>query len=181
MHHDGGEELDAAKLPYGVGVANVSVFGLTKEQMREAFLRSAHAAAKNSCDVPPMLHTETLNDLTAMTETTIFPSPIGLGASFDPAIVGKAAQIIHRQTRTMGYYQALVPVLDVYRDPRWGRVGETYGEDPTLNGFLVFEHDLAVLVDKAILITIDLNKPIPHELTVRVPACSQNTVRTVFI
>lgn len=85
--------------------------------------------------IMPVFHTETLTGLSAP-GATVFPSAIGLGATFDPELVGRAAEVIHEEMLALGYRQALAPVLDVCRDPRWGRVGETYGEDPTLSAML---------------------------------------------
>jgi beta-glucosidase len=63
---------------------------------------------------------------------TQFPTSVGLAATWDPAATEEMAEIIRRQMRAVGMLQALAPVLDVGRDARWGRVSETYGEDPYL-------------------------------------------------
>ena len=63
---------------------------------------------------------------------TAFPTSIGLAATWDPAATEEMADIIRRQMRAVGLLQALAPVMDVARDARWGRVSETYGEDPYL-------------------------------------------------
>ena len=60
-----------------------------------------------------------------------FPS-IGLAATWDPEAVEEMADIIRRQMQAVGLLQALAPVMDVARDARWGRVSETYEEDPYL-------------------------------------------------
>jgi beta-glucosidase len=59
--------------------------------------------------------------------------PIGLGATFNPELVEKLFTMTAEETRVRGAHQALTPVVDVARDARWGRVEETYGEDPYLN------------------------------------------------
>ena len=61
-----------------------------------------------------------------------FPSGIGRGASFDPELEEKVGAITARQELAVGITQILCPVLDIARDPRHGRHGEAYGEDPTL-------------------------------------------------
>ena len=61
-----------------------------------------------------------------------FPQSIGQAATWDPALVERIARLIGRRLRAMGASQALAPVLDMARDPRWGRFEETYGEDPYL-------------------------------------------------
>ncbi len=69
-------------------------------------------------------------------EATVFPQAIGLACSWDPALFEKVYSTIAREMRSRGSHHALTPVIDVCRDPRWGRVEETYGEDPWLNGTL---------------------------------------------
>ncbi|GLS33471.1 Glycosyl hydrolase family 3 N terminal domain-containing protein [Mesorhizobium albiziae] len=63
---------------------------------------------------------------------TAFPTAIGLAATGDPEALQEMADIMRRQMRAVGMLHALAPVMDVARDARWGRVTETYGEDPYL-------------------------------------------------
>ncbi|MBW7932472.1 MAG: glycoside hydrolase family 3 C-terminal domain-containing protein, partial [Gemmatimonadaceae bacterium] len=63
----------------------------------------------------------------------VFPQAIGLAASWDTALVGEVAQAIAQQSRERGVRQLLSPVINLARDPRWGRVEETYGEDVWLS------------------------------------------------
>ena len=63
---------------------------------------------------------------------TVFPQMIGLASTFQPELAGKMTAVIRTQMRAVGAHQGLAPVLDVARDPRWGRLEETFGEDPTL-------------------------------------------------
>jgi beta-glucosidase len=65
---------------------------------------------------------------------TVFPQTLGVASSWEPELVEKLAAVIRTQLRAVGGHQALAPVLDVARDPRWGRVEETFGEDPYLVG-----------------------------------------------
>ncbi|NPV47526.1 MAG: glycosyl hydrolase [Armatimonadetes bacterium] len=64
--------------------------------------------------------------------TTVFPQAIGLASTWNPELIGRMASAIAREARAVGVAQALAPDLDLARDPRWGRVEETYGEDPYL-------------------------------------------------
>ena len=89
------------------------------------------AVMGNPPGIPPIIHNEAVTGLSAP-GATIFPSAIGLGATFSADTVQTMADIIRRQMLAVGYRHALSPVMDVARDPRWGRVGETYGEDPAL-------------------------------------------------
>jgi len=63
---------------------------------------------------------------------TVFPQPIGLASTWQPELAGQMTAAIARQLRAIGAQQGLAPVLDIGRDPRWGRIEETFGEDPTL-------------------------------------------------
>ena len=81
--------------------------------------------------IPVIVHEECLHGHAAR-EGTSFPQPIGLGATFDPDLVQRLYAMTAAETRGRGAHQALTPVVDVARDPRWGRVEETFGEDPYL-------------------------------------------------
>ena len=61
---------------------------------------------------------------------TSLPAPINIGSTWNTALVRKAGDIIGREAKYLGYTNVYTPILDVSRDPRWGRVVETYGEDP---------------------------------------------------
>ena len=65
-------------------------------------------------------------------EATVFPQAIGLASTWDPALARSLAEAIGGQMRAVGAHHGLAPVLDVCRDPRWGRTEETFGEDPYL-------------------------------------------------
>jgi beta-glucosidase len=81
--------------------------------------------------IPVIFHEECLHGHAAV-DATSFPQPIGLGATFDPDLVRRIFEISADEARARGTHQALTPVVDVAREPRWGRVEETYGEDPFL-------------------------------------------------
>ena len=81
--------------------------------------------------IPVMFHEECLHGHAALGSTS-FPQPIGLAATFNPALVEALYAMTAEEARVRGTHQALTPVVDVARDPRWGRVEETFGEDPYL-------------------------------------------------
>ncbi|MET0296776.1 MAG: glycoside hydrolase family 3 N-terminal domain-containing protein [Microbacterium sp.] len=85
--------------------------------------------------IPAIVHEECLTGLAAWKAAT-FPTPLGWGASFDPELVQDVAAAVGRSMRELGIHQGLAPVLDVIRDPRWGRVDECIGEDPYLVGVI---------------------------------------------
>lgn len=81
--------------------------------------------------IPVIFHEESLHGHAAL-EGTSFPQPIGLASTFDPELVQELYTMAAKEIRKRGGHQALTPVVDVARDPRWGRVEETFGEDPYL-------------------------------------------------
>jgi beta-xylosidase len=81
--------------------------------------------------IPVMTHEEALHGLVAPKGTN-FPIPIALASTWDPALVEKVMSIAALEARARGTHEVLSPVLDLARDPRWGRTEETYGEDPYL-------------------------------------------------
>jgi len=81
--------------------------------------------------IPVIFHEECLHGHAAVGGTS-FSQPIGLGATFNPGLVESLFAMVAEEARCRGTHQALTPVVDVARDPRWGRVEETYGEDPYL-------------------------------------------------
>ncbi|MCW8849914.1 MAG: glycoside hydrolase family 3 C-terminal domain-containing protein [Melioribacteraceae bacterium] len=83
--------------------------------------------------IPVIIHEECLHGLAAK-DATSYPQPIGLASTFNPDLIEKIYTAIAEDTRKRGAHQALTPVVDVVRDPRWGRVEETFGEDPHLIG-----------------------------------------------
>jgi len=81
--------------------------------------------------IPVLFHEECLHGLMAP-GATHFPQPIALASTFNPELVEALFTMTAAEARARGVHQALSPVVDVAREPRWGRVEETYGEDPYL-------------------------------------------------
>ncbi len=81
--------------------------------------------------IPVVFHEECLHGQAAVGATS-FPQPIGLAATFNPALVESLYAMTAEEARSRGTHLALTPVVDIARDPRWGRVEETFGEDPHL-------------------------------------------------
>lgn len=81
--------------------------------------------------IPAMLHEECLTGWQAK-GATIFPQAIGLASAWEPELIETMTKTIRTQLKSINAHQGLAPVLDVARDPRWGRTEETYGEDPYL-------------------------------------------------
>ncbi|MFE1645978.1 glycoside hydrolase family 3 N-terminal domain-containing protein [Microbacterium sp. P01] len=83
--------------------------------------------------IPAIVHEECLTGLAAWQAAT-FPTPLAWGAAFDPELVAEMGRLIGGSMRELGIHQGLAPVLDVIRDPRWGRVDECIAEDPYVVG-----------------------------------------------
>ncbi|MEO3747843.1 glycoside hydrolase family 3 N-terminal domain-containing protein [Plantactinospora sp. B5E13] len=87
--------------------------------------------AANRFGIPAVAHEECLTGFMTW-KATVYPTPLAWGATFDPALVERMAAQIGTSMRRVGVHQGLAPVLDVIRDPRWGRTEESIGEDPYL-------------------------------------------------
>jgi beta-glucosidase len=81
--------------------------------------------------IPVMFHDECLHGHVAIKGTS-YPQAIGLASSWDPELLHEVFTATAAEARARGAQQCLAPVLDLARDPRWGRTEETYGEDPYL-------------------------------------------------
>ena len=94
-----------------------------------------YATEHTRLGVPIMFHEEGLHGYVAVGATS-FPQAVALASSWDPGLVRAVNVVTAREMRARGVTQALSPVVDVARDPRWGRIEETFGEDPYLVGEL---------------------------------------------
>ncbi len=91
------------------------------------------AMEKTRLGIPILFHEESLHGLAAK-DATAFPQAIGLASSWDPDLIREINALIADETSARGVHLVLSPVVDVARDPRWGRIEETFGEDPYLVG-----------------------------------------------
>ncbi|MGB6356059.1 MAG: glycoside hydrolase family 3 N-terminal domain-containing protein [Steroidobacteraceae bacterium] len=89
------------------------------------------ALEKTRLGIPVWFHEEGLHGYAAV-DATNFPQAIALASSWDPELIRRVNSIVAREIRARGVSEALSPVVDVARDPRWGRIEETFGEDPYL-------------------------------------------------
>lgn len=88
---------------------------------------------KTRLGIPVIFHEECLHGMMAR-EATSYPVPIALASTWDTTLIEQLYTLIAEETRVRGGHQVFAPVLDVARDPRWGRFEETFGEDPYLAG-----------------------------------------------
>jgi beta-glucosidase len=91
------------------------------------------AVEQTRLGIPILMHEESLHGYVARGATS-FPQAIGLASTWDPDLVTRVFSVAAREMRARGAFLALAPVVDIARDPRWGRIEETYGEDPYLVG-----------------------------------------------
>ncbi|MGH3167214.1 MAG: glycoside hydrolase family 3 N-terminal domain-containing protein [Trebonia sp.] len=101
--------------------------------MRAMSVLQEKVVTANRFGIPAVAHEECLTGFAAW-KATIFPAPPSWGATFNPALVREMARSFGSGMRALGVHQGLAPVLDVTRDPRWGRTEESIGEDPYLVG-----------------------------------------------
>ena len=126
-------QLDAQ---LGHGIGHICGLGLLGHKSPETIAKTVNAiqrylVTETRLKIPAIFHNEALNGVVAP-HFTHFPTAIGLAATWDPEAVEEMADLMRRQMRSVGMLQALSPVMDVSRDARWGRVHETFGEDPYL-------------------------------------------------
>jgi beta-glucosidase len=81
--------------------------------------------------IPVLVHEESLHGYMA-TQATSFPQAIAMAGTFDTGLVRRVHTLIAGEMRARGVFYTLSPVIDIVRDPRWGRIEETFGEDPYL-------------------------------------------------
>lgn len=86
---------------------------------------------KTRLGIPVLFQNESAAGLVAA-GATIFPVPIAMASTFEPELLEKMGKVVSEQANAIGVKKCLSPVADVARDARWGRVGETFGEDVTL-------------------------------------------------
>ena len=127
-----------AVIPHGIGqVTRIgATTGLQPAQTAELVNEIQRAVVEGTrLGIPVVVHEESLAGYCAR-GATVFPQALGLACTWDPGLVEEVAAAVRRQLLAVGARHGLAPVLDIARDPRWGRVEETYGEDPVLAGTL---------------------------------------------
>ena len=118
-------------------IGKLGIGGLEDSRLEgKLAVRAANAIqeylAKNTrLGIPALIMAECLHGHMSM-GATIFPQAIALASTWDTDLIGQVATVAAKEARAVGVSQALSPDLDLARDPRWGRVEETYGEDPYL-------------------------------------------------
>jgi beta-glucosidase len=129
-------DLKEARALLGNGLGQITRIGgatnLSPAEGAKLVNEIQHWLAENTrLGIPAIIHEECCAGYMAR-DATIFPQIIGLASTWEPALADGMAAVVRRQMRAAGAQQGLSPVLDVARDARWGRVEETFGEDPAL-------------------------------------------------
>lgn len=108
-----------------VGIVDPKMIAKISNQVQKYFVE------KTRLGIPVALQTENLCGYPGK-GGTLYPSQLNLGCTWEPELAREMAKNIGGETRSVGITSAMSPVIDVARDPRWGRTYETYGEDPYL-------------------------------------------------
>ncbi len=130
--------------PNGLGGLMVPI-DLTPAEIGE-WAREMQDTFAELSPVPPVLMCESLHGILGK-GATVFPQSIGMGATFDPELMEQVGTAIGREAKALGIRLSLAPDLDVGREPRWGRIEETYGEAPYLVGEMGAAYVRGLLAD----------------------------------
>ena len=126
-------KLDKAINKYGVGsFLNVSDQALTVDKWHEMIGKIQDASMKTRLKIPNLYGIDSIHGANYVQGATLFPQEIGMAATWNPALMLKAAEITAMETRAAAIPWSFSPVLDIGRQPLWARFWETFGEDPYL-------------------------------------------------
>lgn len=127
-------EQQASEMPYGIGqVSTLEMRRIRTLDEAAAWQRKMQETVMKQSPhhIPAIFHMEGLCGA-FIQESTSFPSGIARGSGWDPKLEEEIARVVADQEAACGITHILAPVLDISRDSRMGRQGETYGEDPAL-------------------------------------------------
>lgn len=117
-------------------VAEMTAQGMVGSFLHVTDLEEANSlqklAQKSRLQIPLLIGIDAIHGNGLCQGTTIYPTAIGQASSFDTLLVRRASEESAFETRATGSHWAFTPNVDIARDPRWGRTGETFGEDPFL-------------------------------------------------
>ncbi|MDT8392698.1 MAG: beta-glucosidase BglX [Bacteroidales bacterium] len=133
LHSAGGDHTELLANTIREGLAG----GILNEARPEAIRKLQQVAVEQSrLGIPLLFGRDIIHGF-----KTIFPINIGLAATFNPDLVRQGAEVAAREAKSVGINWNFAPMVDIARDPRWGRMAESFGEDP----LLVTEMGLAML------------------------------------
>ena len=129
---DPSSDFDWARVEKEIGPRGIGFVHDVYSEPRVLNLLQRWFVEKTRLGIPCIFTGEALHGL-SYPGATSFPMPISLGAAFDPELTCRVGRAIGAETRSLGIHEILAPNLDVARDPRWGRMEETFGEDTCLS------------------------------------------------
>jgi len=132
---------DNDAMGYYPGLSSQELEDMTRKGMVGSFLHvkdpeEANAlqklAQESRLRIPLLIGIDAIHGNGLNEGATIYPTPIGMASTWEPALIERSARETALEMRAMGAQWAFTPNIDIARDARWGRVGETFGEDPHL-------------------------------------------------
>ena len=127
------DKLHKAVGEYGVGsILNVNDQALSLEKWHEIIRAIQEEAKKSRLKIPVLYGIDTIHGANYIAESTLFPQPLAMAATWNPELMLRGSQIAAAETRKAGIPWAFSPVLDAGRQPLWSRLWETFGEDTYL-------------------------------------------------
>ncbi|MAJ51591.1 MAG: beta-glucosidase [Flammeovirgaceae bacterium] len=124
--------LNAVKLNEKIKKGEIGSFLHVKNVVEANELQKI--AQKSRLGIPLLIGIDAIHGHGMVKGTTIFPTQIGLSSTWDDQLIYEVAKATAKEVRATGMHWTFSPNVEVARDPRWGRVGETFGEDPMLVG-----------------------------------------------
>ncbi len=136
IQNDQGLDKSKASSLIGQGIGQITRVGggstlAPVESAKMSNAIQAYLVQHTRLGIPAIVHEECCSGYMAL-GATCFPQIVGLASTWMPELAEQMTNVIRQQMRAVGAHQGLAPVLDIARDPRWGRVEETFGEDPIL-------------------------------------------------
>ncbi|MFK4302842.1 MULTISPECIES: glycoside hydrolase family 3 N-terminal domain-containing protein [unclassified Paenibacillus] len=133
---DGEDSLAKLKesMKDGIGTLsclNVSLTGDNKKDINKLRSIQKYLMEETRLGIPVLIHNEGIAGAQIPGATT-FPQSLNLASTWEPELARKMGEVVKRQLLSYGFRAVHSPLFDLGRDPRWGRIGETYGEDPYL-------------------------------------------------
>jgi beta-glucosidase len=126
-------KLEKAVVKYGVGsILNVNGQALSVDRWREIIGQIQAASGRTRLRIPVIYGIDSIHGANYVQGSTLFPQEIGMAATWNPALMQRAAEVTAIETRAAGIPWTFSPVLDLGRQPLWPRFYETFGEDPYL-------------------------------------------------
>ncbi len=129
---DVGMEKDMEKFFSVIRTGSVGAYILMLEDAQYRNAMQKTAIEETRLGIPLLFGADVIHG-----HRTVFPLPLALACTWDPDLVEQAQTIAAREARSMGLNWTFAPMCDLARDSRWGRVAETFGEDPYLNSLYV--------------------------------------------